>query len=236
MYEEFKFEYARDSFGYLIKSFGIEKIYLPYYLCDVMRHKAYSENCKVLFYHVDDDFLPAQSFPEQSYILYPNYFGICNYNVNKLEKIYQNLIVDNAHAFYLQPQGVACFNSERKFRNVKNGSFLWVRNNKKEGDLANKMPNRLEIQNKKSINKFVELHEKYKKINQLQINLDSVTSPFCYPCLTTSNEEADILAENLAKDGLTIYRYWNNLPKSFNEYKFYRRLVPIPLNVDINPV
>ena len=37
------------------------------------------------------------------------------------------------------------------------------------------------------------------------------------------------VAEKLTKDGLIIYRYWNNLPRNYNEYKFYRQLVPIPI-------
>ena len=33
----------------------------------------------------------------------------------------------------------------------------------------------------------------------------------------------------LTNKGYTIYRYWNNLPKNYPEYKFYRNLVAIPI-------
>ena len=54
--------------------------------------------------------------------------------------------------------------------------------------------------------------------------------PFCYPYLAKTIDEADKLAYELMNKGLQIYRYWRPLPKSYNEYKFYSRLVPIPLN------
>ena len=39
MYEKLQFDYARDSLGYLIKAFDLKELYLPYYLCDVIRHR-----------------------------------------------------------------------------------------------------------------------------------------------------------------------------------------------------
>jgi len=223
MYEQFKFDLARNSLRYLISSCSIKEIYIPYYLCDVIRHSVVAENCNPIFYHVDDEFYPMQKFPENSYILYPNYFGICDENVNRLEQIYPGLIVDNAHAFYLPPQGFACFNSERKFLPVKSGSLLYI---KKEGksDIINQICPNTRIEN------FKNMHKIFEKGNQLNIKATSVKSPFCYPYLAKTDEEADKLADHLTAKGHTIYRYWNNLPKTYNEYKFYRRLVPIPIS------
>ena len=52
------------------------------------------------------------------------------------------------------------------------------------------------------------------------------------------NDEYDSekTADNIVKklDGVEIFRYWNALPKSYNEYKFYSRLVPIPITHDIS--
>ena len=225
MYNRFHFDFARNSLKFLIRKYKIEEIYIPYYLCDVIRHSIVSEKCKPIFYHIDNDFMPAQIFPEESYILYPNYFGICNINVNKLTTIYPKLIVDNAHACFNQPQGFACFNSERKFLPVENGSELWIKTDNKTDmakDVTTLQEKRLEI--------FIKLHKKYGSKNCIDISTSEITSPFCYPCLLETANEADELAENLTKNGKTIYRYWNPLPKNYNEYKFYRQLVPIPLN------
>lgn len=229
MYEEYKFDLARNSLRYLIRRVGIKEIFIPYYLCDVIRHVVYEEHCRSVFYHIDDNFYPAQTFPAESFVLYPNYFGICDNNVNELEKIYPNLIVDNAHAFYLPPQGFACFNSVRKFRNEKEGSYLWIKNTEKTGNSDLLQQNFVKEIINSRIDKFNKIHKTYGETNQLKIDMNSVKSPFCYPYLAKTNEEADTIADQLLTEGYTIFRYWNNLPQSYNEYKFYRRLVPIPI-------
>lgn len=214
-----KFDYARNALRYIIREYKIKEIYIPYYLCDVIRHSVIAENCKPIFYHISDNFMPAQEFPLNSFILYPNYFGICDKNVEKLVNIYPNLIVDNAHAFYAKPCGFASFNSERKFRPVKDGAYLFLNNENFniEPDLIRR-------------EQFDFYHNKFKYTNLLNIDIDQTSIPFCYPYLAKSIKDADNLVKELKNQGLTIYRYWNSLPESYNEYKFYSRLVPIPIN------
>lgn len=216
-----KFRYARDAFGYLIQKYEIKEVFMPYYLCDVMRHAAVTHGAKPVFYHIDDDFLPVQDFPHDAYVLYPNYFGICAKNVEKLAKLYPKLIVDNAHAYFEKPSGFACFNSAKKFLPVKEGSNLWIKDVCEEC-LSSEKPDFLRRE------MFLKYHKKLSD-NELNIDISDSCIPFCYPYLAPSVEIADKLVEKLTADGKTIYRYWNNLPKSYNEYKFYSRLVPIPL-------
>lgn len=216
-----KFRYARDAFGYLIQKYEIKEVFMPYYLCDVMRHTAVANGTKPIFYHIDDNFMPLQEFPRDAYVLYPNYFGICAKNVEKLEKLYPKLIVDNAHAYFEKPSGFACFNSAKKFLPVKEGANLWIK------DICENC-----IAPEKPDYKRREMFMKYHKMlsdNELYVDISESCIPFCYPYLAPSVEIADKLVEKLTADGKTIYRYWNNLPKSFNEYKFYSRLVPVPL-------
>lgn len=214
-----KFDLARDALRYLIKKYEIKEIYIPYYLCNVIRHTIFAERAKLKFYHIDDNFFPLGDFPRNSYILYPNYFGICDNNVEILEKMYSNLIVDNVHAYYSQPKGLASFNSARKFVPEKNGAYLWFRGEKNYFE-----PNLIRRK------RFDNYHKKFFKTNLLRINISPQTIPFCYPYLAPSIEEADKIAFDLINKGLKIYRYWNNLPETYNEYKFYSRLVPIPLD------
>lgn len=216
-----KFRYARDAFGYLIQKYEIKEVYMPYYLCDVMRHTAVTHGAKPVFYHIDDDFQPVQDFPLDAYVLYPNYFGICAKNVEKLAMLYPKLIVDNAHAYFEKPSGFACFNSAKKFLPVKEGANLWIKDVCEEC-LSSEKPDFLRRE------MFLKYHKKLSD-NELNIDISDSCIPFCYPYLAPSVEIADKLVEKLTADGKTIYRYWNNLPKSYNEYKFYSRLVPIPL-------
>lgn len=51
-----KFRFARDAFKYLLQTYKIKEIYMPYYLCDVMRHAAFEAKCKPIFYNIDDIF------------------------------------------------------------------------------------------------------------------------------------------------------------------------------------
>ncbi len=213
-----KFNFAREALIYLINKYEIKEIFIPYYLCDVIRHSVFTTKCKPLFYHIDDNFMPSINFLEDSYIVYPNYFGICSKNVDKLIKKYPKLIVDNAHAFYAQPQGFATFNSSRKFLTQNEGAFLWIGNGENCYEI--------DIKRRKT---FDELHKLYKNSNGQEISIKKDDVPFCYPYLAKTEKEADDLVKELNKRGKIIYRYWNCLPKSYNEYKFYSKLVPIPL-------
>lgn len=128
-YKIVKLNSARNCLKYIIKAFAIKEIYLPFYICPVLRTIAYSEGCKINFYHINQNFYPISDFPKDAYILYPNYFGICSSIVKELSNTYNNLIVDNAHSFFSSPSGLATFNSVRKFfPYIRNGAFLYTNN------------------------------------------------------------------------------------------------------------
>lgn len=217
------FRFGRDALKYLIKHYGIKEIYIPYYLCDVIRHAVFEVGCKPLFYHIDDNFMPTEEFPKESYILYPNYFGICDKNVDILAEKYPKLIVDNAHAYYAKPKGFASFNSAKKFLPVKEGACLWV-SSEEHNNIVTKE------KDYKRRERFFNYHIELKKNNLLKIDIQEKAIPFCYPFLAKTQSDADKLVKQLTDKDLTIYRYWNRLPKTYNEYKFFERLVPIPLN------
>ena len=225
MYKTLTFNLAREALGYIVNTYNIKEIKIPYYLCDVVRHALVKEGCKPLFYHIDNNFFPVEEFNKDDYVLYPNYWGICGDNVKKLVNLYPKLIVDNAHAYYNKPSGFACFNAGHKFGHKD--SFLWIT------DYNSNTDNDITIGNpaKERQKLFAKLHEKYNASNLLDINTDSISFmyPLIYPYLAKTTEEADTLARQLKEEGKTVYRYWNPLPKNFLEYKFYSRLVPIPI-------
>ena len=265
MYKCLKFNLARNSLRYLIRLYGIKEILIPYYLCNVVRQSILKENCNLRFYHIDDNFMPEIEFKQTDFIIYPNYFGICDKNVEILEKKYPRLIVDNAHSFYSEPKGLATFNSVRKFLPLYNGSFLFLKDAEKtlnsvfEEDVFNEYPKdendkikaELSFENEdiklmnnsiyeqiKTLNneqerkkEFFKYHKFYSEINELKIDIDNIKSPFAYPFLLEKETEADNLVKELNSKGINIIRYWNPLPKNYNEYKFYSRLVAIPLGI-----
>lgn len=262
MYKKLYFNLARNSLRHIIRTYKIREINLPYYLCDEIRHSVIKEKCNPVFYHIDDKFFPVKKFDKDEYILYPDYFGICGKNTEKLCDMYQNIIIDNSHSFYSEPKGFACFNSARKFLPVYNGSVLWIKNinninqykieeykniltNEQEkiqaetefqktepAFICEKLKNQIENINdlKKRKDKFLFLHKKYKSINLLKINTNDIHSPFCYPLLLNDDITADKYADELINQGYEILRYWNNLPKTYSEYKFFRNLIPIPIS------
>ena len=245
---------ARNCLKVLLREYKIEEINLPYYICPAIWQACRAENCIVKFYHIDDNFMPTKRFLKSEYILYPNYFGICANNVLKLAGWYENLIVDNAHAFYMPYLGLASIYSYRKFFNVADGAKLIyeksininfkkaedftppknysqivqneLRLNKEEIKLISNSTQQqfknidFEKDKKNRLEKFLGWHEKLGKTNLLKFELSEIDVPFVYPYLS----EKDYDFKNLL-----IYRYWNSLPKTFNEYKFYKYLKPIPL-------
>lgn len=124
-----KLNLARNCIKYLIKAYGINEIFIPYYTCQTVWTSAKEVGCKVKFYHINKNFMPSIDFPSNAFILYTNYYGLCTQNCKTLAQKYPNIIIDNAQAFYA-PQGIglANFCSLRKFFPVTNGAYLYNKN------------------------------------------------------------------------------------------------------------
>ena len=116
---------ARNALRYIIKAYHITKIALPYYTCPVVWQAVKEENCTIIPYDIDDNFIPDTILDGNMYIVYNNYFGICGKKVETLSKQYPNLIVDNAQAFYALKQGIASFYSPRKFFGLPDGGIVF---------------------------------------------------------------------------------------------------------------
>lgn len=250
---------ARNAIRYIIRVYNIREINLPYYICPSLRQAIQKENCKINFYHIDENFMPLKIFDKKSYIIYPNYFGICAKNVIKLTEMYENLIVDNAHAYFMPPLGLASIYSLRKFFHVADGAILYTQtklpqifeksenyilnNNSYEEFVKNELrldrediklisdksskflkTVNLKSEKDKRLEKFFSFHKIFKSINQLQLNLEKFDVPYVYPLLTTENVDIKALTEK------PILRLWTALPEEFKEYKFYKFLIPLPLD------
>ena len=115
---------CRSAIRYIIRALGIRRIHVPLYTCHVVSASIAQEGCEILRYSLDRDMFPEREFSKEDFIIYNNYFGVLGKNVDALSKIYPNLIVDNAQAFYSRPECRSVIYSPRKFFGLPDGGIL----------------------------------------------------------------------------------------------------------------
>ena len=118
------FNNARNCLRIFLRTAGIHELFVPFELCSVVFNAARAEGVRLQFYHIDKNFMPLTDLPNDAFVLYPNYFGICDFQARLLAEKYPNLIYDAAHSFFSEPLGVATIYSARKFFPVTDGGFL----------------------------------------------------------------------------------------------------------------
>lgn len=206
---------ARNCIKYIIKTYGIKEIFIPYYTCNTVWQSIREENCNIKFYHIDKNFMPTLEFEQDSYILYTNYFGLCYQNCKKLSIKYPNLIIDNSQAFYANHIGLASFKSLRKFFNISNGAYLYIHK------LLNK-----ELKQDNYINTPVLIHQNYNQFvkNEIELNNEKQIK-YINPIIKKHLEEI-----NFEKDKQLRLKIFNNYAKIFDQYN------NIKLKPDINNI
>lgn len=112
-----------NALRYIIRAYDVRSVYAPIYTCPVVWDAIAAENCEIIPYDIDDDFMPIEKIPDDAFVLYNNYFGICGNNVKELSNTHKNLIVDNAQAFYMKNQGLGAIYSPRKFFGLPDGGL-----------------------------------------------------------------------------------------------------------------
>lgn len=121
---------GRNCLELVLKDYRPSKIYLPKYSCDVLKEPIEKLDIEAEFYSIAPNFHP--DFPsdfslnDSELLLYTNYYGCFSEVVEKLVNQYKNnLIVDNAQAFFVRPlDNLATFYSPRKFFGVPDGGIL----------------------------------------------------------------------------------------------------------------
>lgn len=121
---------ARNCFEYILLARKYEKVYIPYYTCEVMLQPLLRHHIVYEFYHIGRNLEPLETVdlkPGEAF-LYTNYFGLKQSCVERLAKIYHSqLIVDNAQAFFaFRIEGIDTFYSPRKFFGVPDGGYLYT--------------------------------------------------------------------------------------------------------------
>ena len=119
---------ARNALLYILKARRIQKLYIPYYLCDSVSEMCNREGYTYEFYHINSGFLPVfeKDLSDNEYLYIVNYYGqISNEQIKNLQAKYKRIIIDNVQAFFQKPvQGIDTIYSCRKFFGVPDGAYL----------------------------------------------------------------------------------------------------------------
>jgi hypothetical protein len=125
-----KLNLGRTAFEYILRAKNIKKVFLPYYICDVLMKTLLKTGVKCDFYNIDENLEPIFDYSvlsDSDFLLYINYFGIKDLFIEKLTKKTNYLIIDNSQSFFSKPvSGVDTFYSPRKFFGIPDGGYLYT--------------------------------------------------------------------------------------------------------------
>lgn len=120
---------GRNSLEYILRVRGYQRVYLPYYSCEVLLEPFNKLGVDYTFYPINEQLELEEDIQLQDNdaLLYINYFGLKQEYVETLAAKYgQQLIVDNTQAFYSHPvEGIDTFYSCRKYFGVADGAYLY---------------------------------------------------------------------------------------------------------------
>lgn len=124
---------GRSCLGYLIEKRNIQKLYLPYFLCDTVKETCEKYNVDYEYYSIHADFEPifSKELHENEYLYVVNFYGqLSQEYIHSLNQQYKNIIFDNAQDFYRKPiAGMDTIYICRKYFGVADGAYLFTRDN-----------------------------------------------------------------------------------------------------------
>jgi hypothetical protein len=119
---------GRNALACLLKARNIERLYIPYFLCNSVSDVCGREGVAVSYYSIDRHFHPVfdRKLAKHEYLYIVNYYGqITNEQIIAWKEEYKNVIVDNVQSFFQRPvNGVDTVYSCRKFFGVPDGGYL----------------------------------------------------------------------------------------------------------------
>ncbi len=125
-----KLNTGRNAFEYVLLAKKYKKVWLPYYTCDVMLEPLKKNAIDYEFYSLNSTLYPNMNFSKlkkDDVLVYTNYFGLCDQNVEKIVDKSVNTIIDNSQAFFSNPiNETDTFYSPRKFFGVPDGGYLYT--------------------------------------------------------------------------------------------------------------
>ncbi len=119
---------GRNALLYILKAKKINKVYIPYYLCNSISEMLKREGYDFEYYSVNSEFIPIFniSLSDNEYLYVVNYYGqLGKDRIVYLKQRHKQIIFDNTHAFYQKPiVGMDTIYTCRKFFGVPDGAYL----------------------------------------------------------------------------------------------------------------
>ena len=122
-----KLDCGRNCLAYLIRTKHIQKIVVPFFMCDSVFQLCTDYGVSLRFYHVGVNLKPEPLELEDDEWLYlMNYYGqLQKQEIVALRQRYGRVIVDNSQAFFDESaDGVDTLYTCRKFFGVPDGAIL----------------------------------------------------------------------------------------------------------------
>ncbi len=121
---------GRHCVEYLIRAKHIQKIYIPYFMCDSVSNLCGKLGVDVEYYHINKDFVPLfdLNLSNGEFLYIVNFYGqLSNELICQFKEKYRNIIIDNTQAFFEKSiAGVDTCYTCRKFFGVSDGGYLYT--------------------------------------------------------------------------------------------------------------
>lgn len=120
---------GRNALAYVLRAKHIQKIKIPYFLCDSVSNVCIREKVEISYYHVGLDFKPTTiDLKNDEWLYIVNYYGqITNEEIKQYAHDYQRIILDQSQAYFQMPiEGIDTLYTCRKWFGVADGAFLYT--------------------------------------------------------------------------------------------------------------
>jgi hypothetical protein len=123
-----RFQSSRAAFLALLRDCRPSAVWMPWYICESMLEPLVMAGIPIKRYELDERLRVKSAEPaHDEWLLYVNYFGLCDSNVDDVLDRFsrERVVIDNAQAFFTQPRDcLATLYSPRKFVGVPDGGYL----------------------------------------------------------------------------------------------------------------
>lgn len=123
-----RYQSSRAALLALLQARRPTAVWLPWYICESAIEPLHATGVAIKRYSIDRDFyVQAADVAADEWLLYVNYFGLCDSQVDDVLRRFppERVLIDNAQALFAMPRDcLANLYSPRKFVGVPDGGYL----------------------------------------------------------------------------------------------------------------